>query len=102
VYRGYAIEKVLPLRHDSLEDTDTTAEELAAALDVRIRILVEEVIDDKTLPKDARKRRQIEHAEHLSADAVLIKLGVKISNVLDVTHSPPANWKVERRSEYLD
>ena len=33
---------------------------------------------------------------------VLIKLGDKISNVLDVTHSPPADWNIERRREYLD
>ena len=69
---------------------------------MRIRKVVEEVTDDKTLQKDARKRRQIEHAEHLSADAVLIKLGDKIANVVDVTHFPPANWNVERRREYLD
>ena len=73
--------------HDTLEDTDTKPEELEAAFGLRIRKLVEEVTDDKTLPKDARKRRQIEHAEHLSADAILIKLGDKIANVVDVTRS---------------
>jgi (p)ppGpp synthase/HD superfamily hydrolase len=88
--------------HDTLEDTDTKPEELEAAFGLRIRKLVEEVTDDKTLPKDARKARQIEHAEHLSADAILIKLGDKIANVVDVTHSPPSNWKIERRREYLN
>ena len=42
---------------------------------------MEEVTDDKTLRKEARKQRQIEHAEHLSPDAVLIKLGDKIREV---------------------
>lgn len=88
--------------HDTLEDTDTTAEELEAVFGVRIRKLVEEVTDDKTLPKNARKQRQIDHAEHLSPDAVLIKLGDKITNVADVTHSPPSNWNLQRRKEYLD
>ena len=46
--------------------------------------------------------RQIEHAQELSADAVLIKLGDKISNVIDVTNNPPADWSLERRKEYLD
>ena len=41
-------------------------------------------------------------AAQLSPYAVLIKLGDKISNVLDVTHSPPADWNLERRREYLD
>jgi guanosine-3',5'-bis(diphosphate) 3'-pyrophosphohydrolase len=88
--------------HDTLEDTDTTVEELEAPFGVRIRKLVEEVTDDKTFPKYARKRRQIDHAEHLSANAVLLKLGDKIANVVDVTHFPPASWSIDRRREYLD
>ena len=88
--------------HDTLEDTHTTPEELEAAFGMRIRKLVEEVTDDKHLPKAERKQLQIDHASQLSADAVLIKLGDKISNVLDVTHSPPTDWDLQRRREYLD
>src|SRR4029434_1492332 len=88
--------------HDTLEDTDTTPEELEAAFGMRIRKLVEEVTDDKRLPKARRKELQIDHASQLSPDAVLIKLGDKISNVLDIMHSPPANWNLQRRREYLD
>ena len=88
--------------HDTLEDTDTTPEELEAAFGMRIRKLVEEVTDDKRLPKADRKQLQIDHACQLSGDAVLIKLGDKISNVLDVTYSPPTNWDLQRRREYLD
>jgi len=64
--------------------------------------LVAEVTDDKTLPKAARKRLQVQHAPHLSRCAKLIKLGDKICNIQDVTHSPPENWSLERRLEYLD
>ena len=88
--------------HDTLEDTDTTSEELEVAFGMRIRKLVEEVTDDKRLPKAKRKELQTAHAAQLSPDAVLIKLGDKISNVLDMTHSPPAKWNIERRREYLD
>jgi (p)ppGpp synthase/HD superfamily hydrolase len=90
------------LLHDTLEDTATTPEELEARFGMRIRKLVEEVTDDKRLPKAKRKELQIAHASQLSPDAALIKLGDKISNVLDVTHSPPADWNIERRREYLD
>jgi guanosine-3',5'-bis(diphosphate) 3'-pyrophosphohydrolase len=90
------------LLHDTLEDTDTTPEELEAAFGARICKLVQEVTDDKKLPKAKRKKLQIEHASQLSPDAVLIKLGDKISNVLDVTHSPPSDWTLQRRKEYLD
>ena len=77
----------MPLRHGSLEDTDSTTEELAAAFGARLRKLIEEVTDKKTLVKDTRTHRQIEHAENLSGDAVPIELGDRISNVLDVTHA---------------
>ena len=88
--------------HDTLEDTETTPAELEAAFGRRVRTLVEEVSDDKSLPKAERKRRQIDHARDLSRDAVLIKLGDKIANVVDVTHSPPSTWDLARRKDYLD
>ena len=90
------------LLHDTLEDTETTSEELKSAFGKRVCRLVEEVSDNKNLPKEVRKQRQIEHAAMISADAVLIKLGDKISNVKDVTDTPPADWSLERRKEYLD
>ena len=88
--------------HDTLEDTDTTPEELEQSFGRRIRKIVEEVTDDKSLPKAQRKRCQVEHASHLSPDAVLVKLADKISNVLDVTYVPPPHWSVQRRRQYLD
>jgi (p)ppGpp synthase/HD superfamily hydrolase len=88
--------------HDTLEDTETTSEELEAKFGERVRRIVEEVTDDKSLPKKVRKQLQIDHAQDLSPDAVLIKLADKTANVLDVTHSPPKNWSIERKREYLD
>jgi len=90
------------LLHDTLEDTDTAPEELEATFGARVRKLVEEVSDNKALPKDERKKHQIEHARELSTGAVLIKLGDKIANVTDVTTAPPAGWDLERRIKYLD
>jgi guanosine-3',5'-bis(diphosphate) 3'-pyrophosphohydrolase len=90
------------LLHDTIEDTDTSPEELEAAFGARVRGIVEEVSDDKSLRKIDRKRRQIEHAAQLSRAATLIKLGDKISNVTDITNAPPAGWEINRRREYLD
>ena len=88
--------------HDTLEDTETTPKELEAAFGKRVRRIVEEVTDDKSLPKAERKQQQIQHAPELSPEAVLIKLGDKISNIIDVTHTPPTHWSLERRKWYLD
>jgi len=88
--------------HDTLEDTQTTPEELEAAFGPAVRQVVEEVTDNKQLPKAERKRLQIEHASHLSARAKRVKLADKISNVRSIIHTPPAEWSLERKREYLD
>ncbi len=90
------------LLHDTLEDTNTSPDELETEFGQRVRKLVEEVSDDKSLPKEERQNRQIENAARLSDGAALIKLGDKISNVQDVIHSPPSDWNVLRRRQYLD
>ena len=48
--------------HDTVEDTDTTFEEIESVFGVQMKKLVEEVTDDKSLPKLERKKLQIEHA----------------------------------------
>jgi guanosine-3',5'-bis(diphosphate) 3'-pyrophosphohydrolase len=88
--------------HDTLEDTETSPTELEQAFGVQIRAYVEEVSDDCSLPKATRKALQIEHATQLSAGAKAIKLADKIANVQDITATPPANWPLQRRLEYVD
>lgn len=87
--------------HDTVEDTRTTFEQLEARYGLDITSVVREVTDDKTLPKDVRKRLQVEHAAHASSRAKLVKLADKICNVEDVITSPPADWSLERRRAYL-
>ena len=90
------------LLHDTVEDTDTTHEELVDAFGSRIARIVAEVTDDAALPKAERKRRQIEHAPHLSREAKLVKLADKIVNLRDVAERPPAKWDLQRRREYFE
>lgn len=90
------------LLHDTVEDTDTTAEELGELFGDEITSIVLEVTDDKLLPKAERKRLQVEHAAHLSHRAKLVKLADKICNLRDIRRTPPADWSLERRREYLD
>ena len=90
------------LLHDTVEDTDTTPEELERLFGSAIRDLVMEVTDDKRVPKPERKRLQVEHAAQLSPKAKLIKLADKIRNVRDEAGKPPAHWPLERRQSYFD
>lgn len=92
---------VAAVLHDTVEDTGTTLSELEEHFGQAVRKLVEEVTDDKSLPKHERKRLQIEHAPHLSIGAKQIKLADKISNIEDVAFAPPADWPHQRRMDYL-
>lgn len=93
---------VAAVLHDTVEDTATTREELEAAFGPAVRRLVDEVTDDKSLPKAERKRLQVVHAGGLSRGAALIKLADKVLNVQDLSHAPPADWSTERIRQYLD
>lgn len=47
------------LLHDTVEDTGTHPEELEKVFGPEVKALVAEVSDDKTLPKQERKRLQV-------------------------------------------
>ena len=88
--------------HDTVEDTETTFDELEARFGTGIAGIVREVTDDKNLVKAQRKALQVEHAPHLSHAAKLVKLADKICNLRDVADDPPANWPHQRRIEYFE
>lgn len=88
--------------HDTIEDTETTENELTTTFGSHVSSVVLEVTDDKSLEKHVRKQRQIEHAPHISTEAKLVKLADKICNLRDILASPPANWSTERKQAYFD
>lgn len=90
------------LLHDTIEDTETSREELERYFGPAIASAVAEVTDDKSLPKEERKRLQVEHAPHLSPAARLVKLADKICNLSDVLAQPPVGWDLARRQTYFD
>jgi guanosine-3',5'-bis(diphosphate) 3'-pyrophosphohydrolase len=93
---------VAAVLHDTIEDTQTSLEELKNLFGPEVAGVVAEVTDDKLRPKAERKRLQIEHAAELSARAKLVKLADKICNVRDVAEDPPKDWPLARRQEYFD
>ena len=92
---------IAALLHDTIEDTQTSEEELKKEFGSKITSIVIEVTDDKSLPKAQRKLQQIEHASHSSIEAKLVKLADKICNLRDMLCSPPKDWSLERRQEYF-
>jgi guanosine-3',5'-bis(diphosphate) 3'-pyrophosphohydrolase len=87
--------------HDTVKDTDTTFGELEEQFGSEVTSLVRELTDDKSLEKAQRKLFQIEHAPNSSLRAKQLKIADKICNVRDITASPPADWSLRRRRDYL-
>jgi guanosine-3',5'-bis(diphosphate) 3'-pyrophosphohydrolase len=88
------------LLHDTVEDTDTTSEELEAEFGPVIAGLVAEVTDDPALSSAQRKTRQEIEAPAKSPRARMIRLADKTCNVRDIGRAPPPSWSYERRMEY--
>jgi len=88
--------------HDTIEDTDTTIEELHGHFGPKVAAIVMEVTDDKSLDKATRKQMQVDHAPHISREAKLVKLADKICNLRDILASPPAGWPAARKQEYFE
>src|SRR5574343_411070 len=93
---------IAAILHDTIEDTETTAQELVQHFGQEIADIVLEVTDDKSLLKAERKQQQIDHAPTISRRAKLVKLADKICNLRDIAHSPPAGWSLRRKQEYFD
>jgi guanosine-3',5'-bis(diphosphate) 3'-pyrophosphohydrolase len=89
------------LLHDTVEDTQTTFDEIEQRFGSRVRAFVQEVTDDKSLPKLMRKQFQVEHAPEKSAGAAQIKLADKLYNLEDLIKAGPIDWDEERVGSYF-
>ena len=92
---------IAALLHDAIEDQEVSYELIGREFGKRVADLVKEVTDDKTEPKEVRKTKQVKTAGKKSADAKMIKLADKTSNLRAITFSPAPTWSVKRRLEYV-
>ncbi|NXK40805.1 MESH1 pyrophosphohydrolase, partial [Piprites chloris] len=90
-----------PFINHPIEDTDTTLSELEERFGAEVRHVVEEVTDDKMLPKMERKRLQVERAPGCSPRAKLVQLADKLYNLRDLNRCTPQGWSEERVQEYF-
>jgi len=90
------------LLHDTIEDTETTYDELRGAFGAEVADVVVEVTDVKFLGKESRKRLQVAKAGRASERARQVKIADKICNLRDILASPPSSWSLARRQEYFD
>lgn len=88
--------------HDTVEDTDTTREELARTFSERVASLVSECTDDMSLPKAERRQKQIEDVPHKSPGAKLIKIADKISNIGARIQTDPSAEERDELADYVN
>lgn len=89
------------LLHDTVEDTQTSFEELTVEFGERVSNIVRECTDDKSLPKHVRKQLQVEHASTISKEGKLVKLADKLSNISDLSTNPPKTWTSDEINGYI-
>jgi guanosine-3',5'-bis(diphosphate) 3'-pyrophosphohydrolase len=89
------------LLHDTVEDTDTTPEDIERRFGPKVRMLVMELTDDKSLPRAERRSQAIQHSETLSARAKQIKTADLIANVRSLKTAPPVDWSENQVLEYV-
>uniref|UniRef100_A0A8D8LVJ3 Guanosine-3',5'-bis(diphosphate) 3'-pyrophosphohydrolase MESH1 n=1 Tax=Cacopsylla melanoneura TaxID=428564 RepID=A0A8D8LVJ3_9HEMI len=90
------------LLHDTVEDTDTTFEEIEREFGPKVKSVVAELTDNKHMTKDERKRWQILHAAESTHEAKLVKLADKLHNLRDIERCLPINWTEERKTQYFN
>lgn len=89
------------LLHDVVEDTPTPLSELETQFGAAVASLVQEVTDDKSLPKEERKRLQVVKAASKSKGAAWLKAADKTCNLREIAASPPP-WELERKLAYFE
>jgi len=89
------------LLHDTLEDTETSREELAQTFGEDVAALVAEVSDDKTLMPEVRKKLQIDSAPRKSMRGQNLSAADKVATMRSILVSPPVGWSLERKREYF-
>lgn len=87
--------------HDTIEDTQTHADELLDLFGEDVCRWVLEVTDDKSLSKSERKQRQIERAALKSREARLISISDKTCNIRDLCLHPLPDWSFQRIYDYF-
>lgn len=93
---------VAAILHDTIEDTDTSHDELEGLFSKDVADLVSEVTDNKALSKQTRKDLQVQKTPGKSDRAKMIKIADKTSNLRSILNSPPGNWDERRKETYLE
>ena len=84
------------LLHDTLEDTDTSINEIEHRFNPEIAKAVLALTKDPKLPKGQRILDSLSRIKRLRKEVWAVKLADRITNL----QPPPADWTTEKRKQY--
>jgi len=105
---GVSDEEVLAAAwlHDTIEDTNTTFDEIDQRFGSRIAVLVLSLSKDKRLPKDQREKQYVKQLKNSPLETKMIKLCDISSNLKDLKNAPWSRTKktkeVKKKMYYLN
>jgi len=86
--------------HDTIEDTDTTHEDLEKMFGGLVASLVKELTSDKDKIKEVGKANYLAHKmATMSSYALVIKLADRLDNVQDIATAKTPEWRNKYKSE---
>ncbi|MCW5602615.1 HD domain-containing protein [Nitrosomonas sp.] len=88
------------LLHDTIEDTNTSFEELVQEFGKEVAELVLEVTNDPRLSKQENKAAQV--AKQWSPRAIKLKMADKTANLRDLVNAPPVGMPKDKKIEYAN
>lgn len=88
---------VCALLHDTIEDTDTTADDIAAAFGEATAAGVLALTKNTELPATDRMPDSLRRIRRQPPEIWMVKLADRISNLAE----PPRHWPLEKRRSYL-
>lgn len=93
---------IAALLHDTVENTQTTLEEIAYQFGKEVSSYVQELTDETNLTREERKRVEVIQASHISSGAAQVKLADKLYNLSDLLSYTPDGWTRERVDHYFE
>jgi (p)ppGpp synthase/HD superfamily hydrolase len=84
------------LLHDTIEDTETTADEIAAAFGAAVAEGVLALSKDKAVPKDQQMADSIRRIQLQPREIWIVKLADRAVNM----EPAPAHWSMDKRRDY--
>lgn len=85
------------LLHDTVEDTETTNDEVEEHFGKEVADGVEALTKNESLPKEIQIRDSVERIKKLCHEIWAVKIADRIANLMP----PPADWNLEKIKNYI-